>query len=137
MTEFTPWSSLIGGVILGTGALLLLIGNGRIAGISGISAGLLARFSQEWLWRFVFVVGLITGPLVAALLGYGLPDIAPINTVLVVISGLLVGVGTRLGSGCTSGHGICGLGRLSKRSMVATLVFMSVAVATVFVAQIL
>ncbi|OSZ64631.1 YeeE/YedE family protein [Hydrogenophaga sp. IBVHS2] len=134
-THFTPWTSLAGGLLLGLAAALFILLNGRVLGISGILGGLLAPKRGDAGWRLSFVLGLLAAPLVASLLapegflkapridaGYG----------LVVLAGLLVGVGTRYGSGCTSGHGVCGLSRLSPRSLVATLAFMAAGFLTVF-----
>lgn len=115
--------ALIGGCCIGLAALLLMVFNGRIAGISGIVAALLRRQSRFPLWQGAFVVGLIMSPWLVRPLGIGFAHVAQINPWLAIIGGLLVGFGTRMGSGCTSGHGICGLGRLSKRSIVATTVF--------------
>ncbi len=130
------WVALLGGGLLGFSAWLLFALNGRIAGISGIAAALLTPARGEWAWRLLYVLGLAGG---AALFGY-VVDPPKVITVdagwpLVVIAGLIVGVGTRLGGGCTSGHGICGMSRLSIRSVVATLIFMAVAAATVFVTR--
>lgn len=135
MDGFTPVSALIGGAIIGTSAALFLILNGRIAGISGILGGLLAAPSRETGWRVAFLAGLVLAPL-----AYGLVARLPAVTVgaslpLLAVAGLLVGFGSRLGSGCTSGHGVCGLGRLSPRSMAATVTFMTVAILTVLVTR--
>lgn len=129
-----PWDALRGGMLLGLAAALLLIMNGRIAGISGIVSGLLKPVKGEVSWRFLFVIGMVMSGALAPLLGFNVPESLPVTSVFwVALAGLLVGVGTKLGNGCTSGHGICGMGRLSKRSIVATCVFMAVAVVTVFV----
>ena len=126
--EFTPIASLIGGAILGLGAVFLIIFKGRIAGISGI-VGALMQFQNipkdHYLWRILFLLGLIGSYQIYSII-FGVPTIE-INTssIELVIAGLLVGFGTRMGSGCTSGHGVCGLGRLSTRSLVATLTFMT------------
>lgn len=136
MTDFTPLSGTIGGLLIGLSAVVLMAGIGRIAGLSGMLGGLLTlRWSAEQSWRGLFLVGLLAGAAVtAALGGIDTSRIAfPGNPLTTAVGGLLVGLGTALGSGCTSGHGICGLSRLSPRSLVATLVFMGVAVATVFV----
>jgi uncharacterized membrane protein YedE/YeeE len=129
---FTPAASLAGGALIGLSAALLILGSGRIAGISGIVGGLLKPASGDWPWRVAFLIGLIAAPLVWAL-------IAPLPTAQIdagpatlIIAGLLVGIGTRYGSGCTSGHGVCGLSRLSMRSLAATLVFMATGFVTVF-----
>ncbi|MGF1714506.1 YeeE/YedE family protein [Photobacterium chitinilyticum] len=129
-----PWDALFGGGLLGLSASLLLLLNGRIAGISGIVSGLLKPENGEVLWRVLFVIGMVFSALLAPKLGFELPQSLPVSSFFWVgIAGLLVGIGTKIGNGCTSGHGICGMGRLSGRSIVATCVFMAVAVATVFV----
>lgn len=134
MTFSIPWASLFGGMLLGISATLLLLANGKIAGISGILSGLIKPDRGDFSWRMLFVAGVVAGGVLGALT---LPDNRvidyPSNSGLLVMAGLLVGLGTRLGNGCTSGHGICGIGRLSRRSLVATAVFMLVAVLTVFV----
>ncbi|HEX5958421.1 MAG TPA: YeeE/YedE thiosulfate transporter family protein [Hyphomicrobiaceae bacterium] len=134
MTEFTPVSAAIGGALIGLAATLLMLLTGRIAGISGILAGSLR--SDDRSWRIAFITGLILAPLVAGLAGYPLPPPQlPASWSLIVGSGLLVGFGTRMAGGCTSGHGVCGLARLSPRSLVATAVFMATAVAVVAVSR--
>ncbi len=134
MVQFTPWSALIGGMLIGLAALLLLLIGGRIAGISGIVSGVMQRPQQLEFWRIWFVVGLMLGGLLAWLgLGRPQPDWQQVPVEVMALAGLLVGVGSRLGNGCTSGHGICGIGRLSMRSMVATLTFMFTGVLTVAV----
>lgn len=134
-TAFTPLLSLAGGALIGVSALVLMWSLGRIAGISGIVAGALTESSSERGWRLAFIVGLFAGAMVAAFLTGALAEIqvASSGWPVTVMAGLLVGFGTRLGSGCTSGHGICGLSRFSKRSLVATLSFMFSGVVTVFV----
>ncbi len=133
MEDFTPISGLIGGLLIGLAAALLLLLNGRISGISGIVGGLLAPRSQDVSWRAVFVVGLVLGALAYVLAtGGAIPVRMQTSLPILVVAGLLVGFGTRLGSGCTSGHGLCGFARLSKRSIVATSVFFGVAILTVF-----
>lgn len=123
MENFTPVESVIGGALIGLGALLLFIGSGRIAGISGIvSAALFNR--QDRLWRLAFVLGILAGPLLVSALVPGFSYATPTLGWQVVVAGVLVGIGTGWGSGCTSGHGICGVSRLSPRSIVATLIFM-------------
>jgi uncharacterized membrane protein YedE/YeeE len=132
--NFTPVSGLIGGLLIGLSTVLLILLNGRIAGISGIVGGLLARNGSEVGWRAVFIVGLLLGAFIYVLAtGGALPVNIQASLPVMVIAGLLVGFGTRLGSGCTSGHGISGIARFSKRSIVATLVFMATAIITVFV----
>jgi uncharacterized protein len=131
--SFTPWSALGGGVIIGIAAAMFLLLNGRIAGISGILGGLLRPTRGDVGWRAAFVAGLIGAPLLyAAFTAVPVPRIDA-STGALVAAGLLVGVGTRYGAGCTSGHGVCGLSRLSPRSLVATLAFMGAGFVTVFV----
>jgi uncharacterized membrane protein YedE/YeeE len=134
MANFTPLSAAIGGVLIGLSAVLLMLLTGRIAGISGIFGGLLNLRGEDKGWRIAFIAGLILAPIIAGAVGYGMaqPKL-PANWVIIVVAGLLVGFGTRLGGGCTSGHGICGIGRLSMRSIAATIVFMATAVITVAV----
>ncbi|HDZ9270230.1 TPA: YeeE/YedE family protein [Vibrio cholerae] len=134
MTFSIPWDSLIGGMLLGISATLMLLMNGKIAGISGILTGLLTPKSRDFAWRLLFVVGMISGGVIGVkLLDHAVPTDFGVSGILLATAGLLVGVGTRLANGCTSGHGICGIGRFSKRSIVATCVFMVVAAVTVFV----
>lgn len=129
-----PWSSLFGGMLLGVSATLLLLLNGKIAGISGVLTGLMTPKKRDYAWRWLFVLGMISGGLVGVyFLGAEVPKEYQASISMLIVAGLLVGIGTRLGNGCTSGHGICGIGRLSIRSMVATAVFMFVAAVTVFV----
>ena len=136
MENFTPVSGLIGGLIIGIAATLLLWFNGRIAGISGIFNGLVTnKKNHDTLWRLLFIVGMIAGGFVHQTLvdrNYQPLD-APIW--LLIAGGILVGFGTSMGSGCASGHGVCGLGRLSKRSLVAVLIFLSVGILTTFVVR--
>lgn len=134
-THFTPWASLAGGVLIGIAAAMFVLLNGRIAGISSIVGGLLATRRPDVAWRMAFLVGMLAAPWVFVLFA---PAIAPridasLGTLLV--AGLLVGIGTRYGAGCTSGHGVCGLSHLSPRSLVATLAFMAAGFATVFVVR--
>lgn len=132
---FTPWSSLAGGVLIGLSAALLILGSGRVAGISGIVGGLLKPGGPDTTWRLAFLGGLLAAPLLWRLFA-ALPEAQPVaGGGLLVVAGLLVGIGTRYGSGCTSGHGVCGLSRLSPRSLVATLAFMSAGFATVYVVR--
>ena len=133
MENFTPISGLIGGLLIGLATTLMLVLNGRIAGISGIVGGLLTRKGSEVGWRAMFVAGLLLGAFVYMLAtGGALPVRIEASLPIVVVAGLLVGFGTRLGSGCTSGHGVSGLARFSKRSIVATSVFMGAGIVTVF-----
>ena len=132
-TQFTPWPALAGGLLIGLAAAAFVLVNGRIAGISGILGGLLRPVPGDVAWRVAFLAGLVAAPLAYAV-------VAPLPTVRIdagtgtlLTAGLLVGLGTRYGSGCTSGHGVCGLARLSPRSLVATASFMAAGFATVFV----
>ncbi|EHH1242775.1 YeeE/YedE family protein [Vibrio parahaemolyticus] len=134
MLNVIPWESLFGGILLGISVTILLLVNGKIAGISGIMNGIMSPKKGDYSWRLLFAVGMIAGGLISVLmLGVAVPSTANLSLGMVIAAGLLVGIGTRLGNGCTSGHGICGMGRLSKRSIVATCVFMAVAGLTVFV----
>ena len=132
-THFTPGLSLIGGVLIGISSALFILANGRIAGISGILGGLLRPAPGDVRWRIAFLLGLVVAPaLVYLFMPYRAPTIdADAGTL--IAAGLLVGIGTRYGGGCTSGHGVCGLSRLSPRSLVATLAFMAAGVGIVFV----
>jgi len=130
---FTPWSALVGGVLIGIAAAMFALLNGRIAGISGVIGGLLKPAPGDVAWRAAFVVGLLSAPLVYSLFAVlPKPQIAAPSGAL-VLAGLLVGLGPRYGSGCTSGHGVCGLSRLSPRSLVATATFMGAGFVTVYV----
>jgi uncharacterized membrane protein YedE/YeeE len=137
-THFTPWSSLSGGIILGVASALFILMNGRVLGISGILGGLLPPKSGDTFWRIAFLAGMFASPWVFITLAPAefitTPQIDA-DTVLLVIAGLLVGIGTRYGSGCTSGHGVCGLSRMSPRSLVATLSFMAAGFLTVYVVR--
>lgn len=134
MTAFTPVASLLGGTLIGLSAVLLMAFHGRIAGMTGILSGLLPPLSSDWAWRAAFLAGAVLAPmLVLGLSGHEVPFASPVPLPWVVIGGLIVGVGVYFGSGCTSGHGVCGMARLSPRSIVATATFMASAVATVFV----
>lgn len=132
--EFSiPWTSLLGGMMLGLSATILLLFNGKVAGISGIVSKIYKGRSGDTSWRVLFVIGMVVGG-VATAKWFGLGPVSMVvSTPLVLISGLLVGIGTKLGNGCTSGHGICGMGRLSVRSVMATVTFMAVAMITTFV----
>jgi uncharacterized membrane protein YedE/YeeE len=132
MANFTPLSAAIGGALIGLAAVMLMLLAGRVAGISGIAAGMLGIGSIDRGWRVAFIAGLILAPVAAMLAGYAVPvPQMPTSWIVVVAAGLLVGFGARLGGGCTSGHGICGIARLSKRSIAATMIFMGTAVVTV------
>jgi len=132
MAHFTPVSAAIGGALIGLSAFMLMLLVGRIAGISGILAGSLGPDRSDLDWRLAFIAGLILAPLAFGLAGFAVPvPSLPGSWPVTVVAGLLVGFGTRLGSGCTSGHGVCGIARLSPRSLAATAIFMGVAVVVV------
>jgi uncharacterized protein len=132
---FTPWTSLAGGALIGLAAALFILLNGRIAGISGIVGGLLPPQKGDILWRLVFIIGMVIAPTVWLLAG-ALPTMQiDAGYPLLIVAGLLVGMGSRYGSGCTSGHGVCGLSRLSLRSLGATLAFMGAGFVTVYVVR--
>lgn len=133
--SFTPQSAAIGGVIIGIAAAMLAFLNGRIAGISGIVGGLFRPAAGDVAWRLAFVAGLIAAPLLYAIVAALPPLVIEASYPTLIVAGLLVGIGTRYGAGCTSGHGVCGVSRLSPRSIVATLSFMAAGFATVFVAR--
>ena len=136
MTEFTPYASLVGGVLIGLSALLVMFLFGRIAGISGISVNALKQPFAESAWRLSFIIGLILAPVLIRLLaGIEVEQTVSSNLVVMGIGGLLVGAGTVLGSGCTSGHGVCGLARLSPRSLAAVVTFMVSAAVTVWMVR--
>lgn len=136
MTEFTPYSAAVGGALIGLAAVWLMAANGRIAGIAGIVNRLLPPYQDDALLdRIAFTAGLAAGPLVYVLAGGSVVQTVPDDNVLLAVAGLLVGFGSTIGSGCTSGHGVCGLSRLSVRSMVATASFMASGVLTVFVVR--
>lgn len=130
---FTPWSALGGGALIGLSAAWLLHANGRIAGISGIVGGLLQRPAGDHGWRLAFIAGLLTAPLVWTLFAPLPALVIDADWPVLVIAGLVVGISTRYGAGCTSGHGVCGLSRLSPRSMAATVAFMASGFMTVYV----
>ena len=134
-THFTPWTSLAGGLMLGLASALFILVNGRILGISGILGGLLAPRKGDVIWRVAFILGLLAAPLVVASLAGPWQVRIEAGWGTVVVAGLLVGIGTRYGAGCTSGHGVCGLSRLSPRSLVATLAFMGSGFLTVYLAR--
>lgn len=136
MTEFTPFASLFGGTLIGLAAVLLMAFNGRIAGMSGILGGILPPVSPDWAWRAAFLAGAVAAPaLILTVGGYDIPFQTTVPTPWIVISGLIVGVGITYGSGCTSGHGVCGMARLSVRSITATLTFMVTTAVTVFIVR--
>jgi uncharacterized membrane protein YedE/YeeE len=132
MANFTPISAAIGGALIGLAAVLLMMLNGRVAGITGVFAGLIELAGTDRAWRATFIAGLIAAPLSAVLLGLTLPlPQMPSSLTVIAVAGLLVGFGTRLSNGCTSGHGVCGIARLSPRSIAATAIFMAAAIAVV------
>jgi uncharacterized membrane protein YedE/YeeE len=131
--QFTPWASLAGGILLGLASAIFILVNGRILGISGIVGGLLRPKAGDAGWRISFVLGMLAAPLLYVLVAGPVPATIDAGWGTVVLAGLMVGVGTRYGSGCTSGHGVCGLSRLSPRSLAATLAFMGAGFAMVFV----
>jgi uncharacterized membrane protein YedE/YeeE len=136
-TTFTPWASLGGGILIGTAATLLMLLHGRIMGATGILAGLVMPANrQDFAWRAALVGGMVCGPLALWLLSGTWPEAqVTVSLPVLLLSGLIVGVGVSYGGGCTSGHGVCGIARLSPRSIVATLVFMATTFATVYVTR--
>lgn len=136
MTEFTPWVSAAGGALIGLAAAWLMLAHGRIAGVSGIINRLLPPFSDtSWLERLAFVGGLVIAPSLFIAGGGSIVQTVPDDLILLLVSGVLVGFGSTIGNGCTSGHGVCGLASLSLRSAVATVVFMLAGMATVFLVR--
>jgi uncharacterized membrane protein YedE/YeeE len=131
--HFTPWTSLAGGLLLGLASALFIVVNGRVLGISGIVGGLLRPQTRDAAWRLSFLLGMLAAPALYWLVAGPVGATIDAGWGTVVLAGLLVGVGTRYGAGCTSGHGVCGLSRLSPRSLVATLAFMGAGFMTVFV----
>jgi len=134
-TAFTPWSALAGGALIGLAAALFIHANGRIAGISGIVGGLLRPSPGDRAWRLAFVLGMVAAPLLWSLAATLPPLIIAADWPLLIVAGLIVGISTRYGAGCTSGHGVCGISRLSPRSLAATLAFMGSGFVTVFVVR--
>ena len=137
-SHFTPWASLSGGILLGLASALFILLNGRILGNSGILGGLIPPKRHDTIWRLAFLAGLFSSPWVYKALAPASLLTAPridAGVLLLIVAGLLVGLGTRYGSGCTSGHGVCGLARLSPRSLIATLTFMAAGFAVVFIAR--
>jgi len=133
--SFTPWSALAGGGLIGIAAAIFILFNGRIAGITGIAGGLIRPKKSDISWRIAFILGLVFSPLVWKLFS-PLPQIEiEASNALLAIAGLIVGISTRYGSGCTSGHGVCGISRLSPRSIIATLAFMATGFLTVYVVR--
>ena len=135
-TDINPlFLSMVGGILIGLSALLMMLFNGRITGISGILSGVLSPTKSEWLWRAMFIAGLLLGGLLYSLTLEPLTLQITDNSLVLILAGLLVGFGTRLGGGCTSGHGVCGISRGAARSILATIIFMTTAVATVFISK--
>ena len=134
-TEFTPLLSLGGGVLIGVAATLLMALHGRIAGMTGILSGVVPPVAINWEWRAAFLAGAILAPMAYVLFGGTIAFAVPVSTLALAIGGIIVGIGVYFGSGCTSGHGVCGMARLSPRSIVATIVFMIATFATVFVTR--
>lgn len=134
-TLFTPVQSLSGGVLIGLASVMLMATLGRVMGATGILAGILQpNGMSDWSWRVAVLLGMVTGPALMLLLTGGLPEIqVPVSTLMLVVGGFLVGIGVTFGSGCTSGHGVCGMARLSPRSIVATITFMITTGITVYV----
>lgn len=135
-TVFTPYASLIGGALIGLASVLLMATHGKIAGMTGILAGVIPPAADDWSWRLAFLAGAIAAPALLVALGVmEIPFEVPVSTAAMVVGGLIVGVGVTYGGGCTSGHGVCGMARLSPRSIVATAVFMATTFATVYVVR--
>ncbi|MBL8584811.1 MAG: YeeE/YedE family protein [Rhizobiaceae bacterium] len=133
-TAFTPYAALVGGGLIGLAAVLLMAVHGKIAGMTGIVAGVVPPLSSDWSWRAAFLIGAIGAPALMVALGLmEIPFQVPVSTAPLIIGGLIVGVGVTYGGGCTSGHGVCGIARFSPRSIAATLVFMASTFVTVFV----
>ncbi len=134
-TEFTPIASLLGGVLIGTAAVLLMLLRGRVFGATGILAGFMSpQGSSDWAWRAALLAGMVTGPLAYMIFAGHMPAVqVPISKGMLIVGGFIVGLGVTYGSGCTSGHGVCGMARLSPRSIVATLSFMLSTGVTVYI----
>ena len=131
IVNFTPFSAFVGGTIIGFAVVLFFIGNGRLAGVSGIASNFLASKNNR-IENFLFLIGLVVGPIIFSIfINNEIPFLITDSFPLIIFSGLLVGIGTRVGGGCTSGHGICGIGRFSLRSIVATIIFILTGIATV------
>ena len=135
MTGFTPIQSLIGGMMIGLSAVFLMALHGRVAGMTGILTGIIPPAASDWPWRAAFLAGAIVAPVIYLAAGGAIPFEVPVSTAALAIGGLLVGIGVHFGNGCPSGHGICGLARLSPRSLAAVLTFMLTAFVTVFVVR--
>ena len=135
MTDFTPIQSLIGGMMIGLSAVFLMALHGRVAGMTGILTSVIPPAASDWPWRAAFLAGAIVAPVIYLAAGGTIPFEVPVSTAALAIGGLLVGIGVHFGNGCPSGHGICGLARLSPRSLAAVLTFMLTAFVTVFVVR--
>lgn len=136
ITEFTPFQALAGGILIGLAASGLMLLHGRIAGITGVLTGVIPPLASDWAWRAAFLVGMVASPLAYVLLFKAPVEFSPVGSpALLLVSGLIVGIGVTFGAGCTSGHGICGLARFSRRSAVATVTFMLSTALTVFVVR--
>lgn len=135
VTVFTPWTSLAGGLLIGLSAVILMAFNGRIAGMTGILAGVLPPSGFDAGWRIAFLAGAIAMPALLVAGGMVIPFQVPVSTAAMIAGGFIVGVGVTYGAGCTSGHGVCGMARLSRRSIAATMIFMAATFATVFVVR--
>lgn len=133
MTDFTPFQSLLGGALIGLAAVLLMAFHGRIAGMTGILTGVIPPLSSGWQWRVAFLAGSIVSPLLFQLFAGTLAFDVPVRTPALILGGFIVGIGVHFGSGCPSGHGICGIAHLSPRSIAAVVTFMAAAFVTVFV----
>ena len=133
MTEFTPLMSFAGGLLIGLAAVLLMLTWGRIAGMTAIIGGILPPLGADWSWKAAFLAGAILAPFALSTAGYVVDYTVPVSTTALVVGGLIAGIGVTFGSGCTSGHGICGMARLSRRSIAATVTFMAFAIITVFI----
>lgn len=135
LTEFTPYASLLGGILIGLAAVLLMASHGRIMGATGILSGIIVPSGKgDLLWRVVLVAGMVAGPLLVLALTGQMPEVqVPVSQTMLIVGGVVVGIGVTFGGGCTSGHGVCGLARMSPRSLVATVIFMLTTAITVYV----
>lgn len=134
-TEFTPMTSLTGGILIGISAVLLMGYMGRIAGMTGIVSGIIPPLAKDWMWRFAFLAGTVFAPTLYLVSNEPVPFAVPVSISYLVVGGLIVGVGAYFGSGCTSGHGVCGMARFSLRSIAATAIFMLTAFITVYIVR--
>jgi uncharacterized membrane protein YedE/YeeE len=135
MTAFTPVASLLGGMLIGVSAVLLMALHGRVAGLTGILSGIIIPLAPDWQWRAAFVAGAIAAPLTWLVAGAEIPFAVPASIPMLIFGGFIVGIGVTFGNGCPSGHGICGIARLSSRSLVAVAAFMTTAFVTVYVVR--